>query len=93
MSLNFEGQGSARAKIVDKTGKVKDQVVNLADPELHTVRHAYNSIDLEPNQVFQQIPDDSKERSILYITGASGSKKIILFIRIYPAIHQKVPEK
>ena len=70
--LNFENVGSPVAKITSKDAK--DQIVYLADPEFHEVRHPYTQIDLKMNQMFVQIPDD-RERNLLYITGASGSGK------------------
>jgi len=47
LMLNFENVGSPVAKITSKDAK--DQIVYLADPEFHEVRHPYTQIDLKMN--------------------------------------------
>ena len=74
MALNFENIGTPVAKILDKNKKELNTVY-LADLEIHQKpRHIYETIELQANETFQQIPDN-RERNILYITGASGSGK------------------
>ena len=74
MALNFENIGTPVAKILDKNKK-EINTVFLADLEIHQKpRHIYETIELQANETFQQIPDN-RERNILYITGASGSGK------------------
>ena len=90
--LNFESVSSPVAKIMDKTTK-KELIVYLSDPELDgEVRNGYTNIKLESHQSFQKIPDN-KERSRLYVLGASGSGKSYYsaeYIHQYIKKHQKM---
>jgi len=72
-SFNFENDGIPIAKIkID--GKKKDKTVSLDENSSST--NNYKEIILKPNEgKFQFIPDETKERFIAYIVGASGSGK------------------
>jgi chromosomal replication initiation ATPase DnaA len=80
MSLNYEGVGRPLAEIVDKDDKFntkkKYKVVSLAeDHEMDKVKNPFNQLDLQPNQLFMQIPNEKKKRSVIYASGQSGSGK------------------
>jgi hypothetical protein len=82
MALNYEGIGKPLAEIVDKNNKdsKKNKRVSMAeDFELDKVKNPLTQINLQPNEFFQQIPDDVSpkinQRKILYTSGASGSGK------------------
>jgi len=70
--MNVEGVGSVIAKIVSE-GK-KDKIISITDKPEDTQSHL-NEFEFSNGEKIQQIPDKQKERSILYITGASGSGK------------------
>ena len=65
MALNFENIGTPIAKILDKNKKELNTVY-LADLEIHQKpRHIYETIELQANETFQQIPDNRFKRKIL----------------------------
>jgi hypothetical protein len=71
MSFNYEQCGKPIVKIIEQ-GK-KDRIIYLDEKSEAT--HNYPSIVLKENQTFQLIPDKTKERTIHYVCGASGSGK------------------
>jgi len=71
MSFNYEQCGKPIVKIIEE-GK-KDRIVYL--DEKSEAEHNYAHIQLKPTQHFQLIPDKTKERTIHYVCGASGSGK------------------
>jgi hypothetical protein len=71
MSFNLEQNGRPIVKIIED-GK-KDRIVYL--DEKSESEHNYPALMLKENQRFQLIPDKTKERTIHYVCGASGSGK------------------
>ena len=74
--MNFE-KGKIIAVIKDaendkKRSKKKDNKFLYVDDKYSK---SFNKYDCEYNETIQQIPDKETERSILYITGPSGSGK------------------
>jgi len=74
MALNFEGVGTAIAFIGDKKHKKLKQFLSVAEHK-KDVKHPYLEYTLQGEEQFLPIPDPDKERSIIYITGQSGSGK------------------
>jgi len=74
--MNFEHQGEPLAIVITKGEKPSktSRVLCISD-KADASHHSFNSLVLQGNQVFQPIPNTSKERNILYVTGASGSGK------------------
>jgi hypothetical protein len=70
--MNVEGVGNHIAKIVVE-GK-KDRLISVTDKKEDT-QYSLDDVSFSKGEKVQQIPDKEKERSILYITGASGSGK------------------
>jgi len=77
MAFNYENIGKPLAEIItNKQSNTKNKIVSMAeDFELDKVKNPITHINLQPNQYFQQIPDDTKTRKILYTSGQSGSGK------------------
>ena len=74
MSLNFENIGTPIAYIGNgKKSKIK-QILSVAENK-KDIKHPFNEFTLKENEQFLPIPDPSKERSVIYITGQSGSGK------------------
>ena len=71
--MNLELEGSPVALIVED-GKKKNSVISV-DNDTSKVNHHFNEFKCKPNQHIQQLPDVSKERTIIYVTGMSGSGK------------------
>jgi len=72
--MNFEDIGSPIAKVVFDKQPKKNRTLCVSSTN-SSVREVVNEFKCLPAEKIQQIPDKSKERSILYITGASGSGK------------------
>jgi hypothetical protein len=72
--MNFENIGSPIALLVDEKDSKKNKTLSVCAKKEDVVTPLYN-MELKPNHHFQQIPNKNIERSILYITGASGSGK------------------
>jgi Cdc6-like AAA superfamily ATPase len=70
--MNFENQGKPIAII--KTDKSKKTPIICIDDKKNSY-HSFNEFILDDSDYFQQIPDPTTERSILYVTGSSGSGK------------------
>jgi hypothetical protein len=80
MSLNLSGIGRPLAKIVG--GKYNNMMVSVSDSiaeEPETDNKAlikeFKRLKLSKDSHFQHVPDTTRERDILYLTGASGSGK------------------
>jgi hypothetical protein len=80
MSLNLSGIGRPLAKIVG--GKYDGMVVSvsdqIADPEVDNNKgliKEFKRLKLSKDSNFQHVPDTTRERDILYLTGPSGSGK------------------
>ena len=73
MSLNFNKVGKPVAMI--KGGKYDKKIIYI-DPNLHDHDATdFKHLKIANESKFQHIPDTTKEREILYITGPSGSGK------------------
>jgi hypothetical protein len=84
--LNFAKKGTNLA-IITGDEPLKNEVVSVITDEI--TDKTYKSYKLEKKNKFQQIPNKKTERSILYITGASGSGKSY-YIREYVKQYQKI---
>lgn len=72
--INLENIGTPIAIIKNEGKKTKQSpIISIDDSE--TARTNYNEIKLKAVEKFQQVPNPNTERSILYITGRSGSGK------------------
>jgi len=78
MSFNFESEGIPIAVIKRESekgkGKKKKDTEVFLD-EHSGARNNYPELYLKAGEKFMYIPDETRERSILYIVGASGSGK------------------
>jgi energy-coupling factor transporter ATP-binding protein EcfA2 len=73
MSLNFSDTGKPVAKI--KGGKYNGKRISL-NPDMHDRdRTDFRRLRIANDAKLQHIPDTTKEREIIYITGPSGSGK------------------
>ena len=75
MALNIEKIGRPICRVVG--GRYNNKVVSVAskDEEMEEVNREFSHLTLPDEGKFQQVPDTTKQREILYITGASGSGK------------------
>jgi hypothetical protein len=76
--MNFEGQGQELAIVENEKEKDKKKWKHLClTPNSKDCQTAFKEVKLkdQPELHFQPIPDKSLERSIRYVTGASGSGK------------------
>lgn len=74
MSLNFENQGTPIAYIgTGKKSKLK-QILSVSENK-KDVKHPFIEYTLKEEEQFLPISDPNKERSVIYITGQSGSGK------------------
>jgi len=88
--MNFEHVGEPVCIVINKAATKNPKVIYVSDNN-KDVHHSFNSLVLKENETFQPIPNTKKERSVLYVTGASGSGKSFYvasycteFKRIYP---------
>jgi len=74
MVLNIEKIGKPISKVIG--GRYNNKVVSVAtnEDDVEEVNREYTHLNLDDGK-FQQIPDTTANRQILYITGASGSGK------------------
>jgi len=89
--MNVENQGQAIALIQD-TDKKKANTLLSIEPKKENVVNYMKEFKLKDSQHFQQIPNISVERNILYVTGASGSGKSYYtknFVDQYKKIYPK----
>jgi hypothetical protein len=70
--MNFEDYGDKIATIKNPRTK-KPPTISVDDGK--DARCSFNELVLDGDETFQQIPNTTKERQILYVTGASGSGK------------------
>lgn len=88
MSFNLKKEGRPFAKI--DSGKDKDKIVSIDDGDLTS---GENQITIKDGK-FEQIPNTTQERDILYVTGPSGSGKsyyVSRYIRNYKKAHKDHP--
>jgi len=72
--MNFESKGKIIATIVNKIDPKKNRdIYNENDSK--NIKNYLTDIIVDDDEYIQQIPDKKTERSVLYITGASGSGK------------------
>lgn len=88
--MNVEKVGNPIALIVDENDPKKNKILSVHSSK-KDVLNTLEKIQLDEKHHFQQIPNTTIERSILYITGASGSGKsyytaqyIKQYKRLYP---------
>ena len=92
--MNFESKGKVIASIINKRDPNKNRdIYNENDKNL--VKNYLEEIIIDDtDEIIQQIPNKKTERSILYITGASGSGKSYYtreYIKQYRNIFPKNP--
>lgn len=90
MALTFENEGRILAKITD--GKLKNKLISVVD-DAEKVGKPFSKLELKDGQ-FEHMPDPKTERSILYITGASGSGKSTYtakYTKLYKQIFKNNP--
>ena len=71
--MNLELEGTPIALIIEN-GKKKNAIISV-DNNKDNVNHYFTEFKCKANQKIQQLPDVSKERTICYVTGMSGSGK------------------
>ena len=71
--LNIENEGSAICMIESKDKKRK-KIISVTD-KTDDVMYGFCEFKCNPDETLQQVFDPNKERSIFYLTGASGSGK------------------
>jgi hypothetical protein len=81
--LNFDDIGKMMCKVGDK------KVLYLSDKP---VEDGVNEFKVKGDATIQQIPDKKTERSVLYITGMSGSGKSVLSTRYIEQYHKMFPK-
>lgn len=86
--MNFKNQGQTLAVILDKN-KQTSKTVSLDDKIKD-----FEELDLKDDFQFQQIPNQNRERDVLYISGKSGSGKsyyALQFLKQYKKLYPKRP--
>ena len=73
MALNFENDGTPLA-MIKKGKKTTKHVLSVADKK-GEVRYPFNEVLLKEDETFVPICDPKKERSVIYVSGMSGSGK------------------
>jgi hypothetical protein len=90
MAMAF-GKGAILAKVLNS--KLKDDLLRVTD-KIDEVKEHFETYECKDKETIQQVPDKQKERSILYVTGASGSGKsyyTYLYCEQYRKIYPKNP--
>lgn len=72
-TINFDKVGRPLAKI--EGGTLGGKVVSVAPAEEEGQKRTYKHVELPMGSKFQLVPNTTKEREIIYITGPSGSGK------------------
>lgn len=72
-TLNFDKIGRPLAKI--EGGTLAGKLVSVAPAEEKGQKRTYKHVELPEGSKFQLVPNTTKEREIIYITGPSGSGK------------------
>ena len=89
--MNVENKGQAVA-LIQESDKKKPNTILSIEPKKENVLTYMKELKVKDGQHFQQIPNISVERNILYITGASGSGKSYYtknFVEQYKKIYPK----
>ena len=87
--FNLVKEGRPLCKVID--GKLNGTIISVA-PKGDVNRNTFPVIRLPDESKFQIVPDWTKERDILYITGASGSGKTTFtagYIKEYKKTYKK----
>ena len=87
--FNLVKTGRPLCKIID--GKLNGTIISVA-PRGEVNVNTFPVVRLPDESKFQIIPDSTKERDILYITGASGSGKTTFtagYIKEYKKTYKK----
>ena len=82
MALNFDEMGKMVAVIGKKTLYLNDK----------PVEDGVNEFKTKGDVVIQQIPDKNTERSVLYVTGMSGSGKSVYSKAYIEQYHKMYPK-
>lgn len=95
MAFNLQGIGRRVATI---TGNVSKQFSNKIiaihkDDQEDDVDKTFTRLDLPDDMKFQQVPNTSTEREVLYVTGASGSGKSTYIYRYCSLYKKKYPNR
>lgn len=95
MSLNFENIGTMIALLEDTDIKDRKQYKTLYLGDKKKVVNGVQELRLKdkPNLHFQPIPDKDSERSIRYVTGASGSGKSYYTRKYLEEYHRAYPKR
>jgi len=72
-TINFDKVGRPLAKI--EGGTLAGKLVSVAPAEEEGQKRTYKHVELPEGSKFQLVPNTTKEREIIYITGPSGSGK------------------
>lgn len=72
--MNLENKGKIIASIINKIDPKKNKDI-YNENDKNNIKNYLEEIILDSDEYIQQIPDKKIERSVLYITGASGSGK------------------
>jgi len=72
-TINFDKVGRPLAKI--EGGTLAGKLVSVAPAEEEGQKRTYKHVELPEGSKFQLVPNTTKEREIIYITGLSGSGK------------------
>jgi len=92
MLLNFEGQGDPICLIRD-TGEKKAPIISL-EKEGEKARFPFDKLHLEAEAPhFSIIPNPRIERSVIYITGQSGSGKSYWMAQYCNEFHKMFPKR
>jgi hypothetical protein len=90
--MNFEKSGSPVAILENQTDPQKNKILYINPEKADVITYIKDLKLTQKDQNFQQIPNITTERQILYITGASGSGKSYFakkFIDQYKQIYPK----
>ncbi len=94
--MNFDKKGFPIAKYVNPTepDKKKKEMVLYLNNEPDDLNNNINEIKLtKKNELFKPFPNISRERDILYITGASGSGKSHYTKQYIEEYHKEFPKR
>lgn len=92
--MNFENEGHAIALVENTTDKKDRKILSITDNPEGIAGNFFNELKLKdkPQLRFQPIPDKKIERTIRYVTGASGSGKSY-WIRAYAEEYHRIYPK
>lgn len=74
MALNFEESGEALCRVEDKDRDTKKMILFIS-PDKSAPMTPYKEVKMRDKATLQVIPNKKAERTIRYVTGASGSGK------------------